>query len=76
MNDHSGWVGSVEDAIAASLKDDGKPFVDLTRDDADAGPSCVKKEEDDGDEEPGSSNGPAAGSAAMAVISYFLKVFS
>ena len=56
MNDHSGWVGSVDAAIATSLKDAGKPFLDLTRDDAKAGPSGVKKEEDDGDEEPGSSS--------------------
>ena len=62
MNDHSGWVGSVEDGIAASLIDAGKPFVDLTRDDAEAGPSGVKKEEedDDGDEQEPTSRSAAA----------------
>ena len=53
-NDHSGWVGSIDDGIAASLADAGKPFLDLTKDDAEAGPSRVK-DENDGDEEPGSS---------------------
>ena len=62
MNDHSGWVGSVDDAIAASLIDAGKPFVDLTRDDAEAGPGRVKKEDDDddGDEQEPTSRSAAA----------------
>jgi hypothetical protein len=73
VNDPSNWVGSIEDAIAASLADapppapaparHQAPFVDLTLDDggagcsSGAGPSGVKKEEpDDDDELPGCSS--------------------
>jgi hypothetical protein len=45
LNDHSAWMGNVEDAIAMSIRDSGKPLVDLTLDDGEAGPSGAVKDE-------------------------------
>jgi hypothetical protein len=37
--------GNIEDVIALSIRDSGKPLVDLTRDDHEAGPSSTLKGE-------------------------------
>jgi hypothetical protein len=44
LNDQDTWWGDVTAAIAMSIRDSGKPLVDLT-DDGEAGPSGVVKDE-------------------------------
>ncbi|KAK1605607.1 hypothetical protein QYE76_029280 [Lolium multiflorum] len=44
LNDKDAWRGDVETAIAMSIRDSGKPLVDLT-DDGEAGPSGLVKDE-------------------------------
>jgi hypothetical protein len=36
VNDHSAWAGNMEDMIAMSIRESGRPLVDLTSDDGDA----------------------------------------
>ena len=44
MNDKDAWRGDLDAAIAMSIRDSGKPLVDLT-DDGEAGPSGLVKDE-------------------------------
>jgi hypothetical protein len=45
LNDHAARAGNIEDVIALSIRDNGRPLVDLTREDDEAGPSGVVKDE-------------------------------
>ena len=44
MDDKDAWRGDLDAAIAMSIRDSGKPLVDLT-DDGEAGPSGLVKDE-------------------------------
>ena len=44
LNDKDAWRGDLDTAIAMSIRDTGKPLVDLT-DDGEAGPSGLVKDE-------------------------------
>jgi hypothetical protein len=44
MNDKDAWRGDLDMAISMSIRDSGKPLVDLT-DDGEAGPSGLVKDE-------------------------------
>jgi hypothetical protein len=45
LNDHTSWAGNIDDVIVLSIRESGRPLVDLTRDDGEAGPSGTVKEE-------------------------------
>jgi hypothetical protein len=39
LNDHIDWEGNIKDVVAMSIRDSGRPVIDLTRDEHKAGPS-------------------------------------
>jgi hypothetical protein len=43
LNDQTAWVGNIDDLIALSIRESGRPLVDLTRDDDEVGPSVTVK---------------------------------
>jgi hypothetical protein len=45
LNDHAARAGNIEDVIALSIHDKDRPLVDLKREDDEAGPSGVVKDE-------------------------------
>jgi hypothetical protein len=45
LNDHNAWAGNVDDVITLSIRESGRPLVDLTRSDSEAGTSGTVKED-------------------------------
>jgi hypothetical protein len=45
LNDHTAWAGNIDDVIALSIRESGRPLVDLMRYDGEAGPSGTLKED-------------------------------
>jgi hypothetical protein len=45
LNDHTAWVGNIDDVIALSIRESGIPLVDLMHDDNEADPSGTVKED-------------------------------
>jgi hypothetical protein len=43
LNDQTAWVGNIDDLIALSIRESGRPLVDLTRGDGEVGPSVTMK---------------------------------
>jgi hypothetical protein len=45
LNNHTAWEGTIEDVIAMSIGDSGRPLIDLARGDDVAGPNGMVKDE-------------------------------
>jgi hypothetical protein len=45
LNDHTAWVGNIDDIIALTISESSRPLVDLTRDSNEAGPNGTAEEE-------------------------------
>jgi hypothetical protein len=45
LNDHKAWEGNIKDMIAMSIRESGRPLVDMTWNDDEADPSGAVKDE-------------------------------